>query len=252
MELITMDEKERIAFSKEVELKLTYLKLLRQVDKTPLAHALEFLNKALQVPPERLLDSLQQVLCSFGNTYNQRIPNASTIYFYHLMREYMYLLAFYKKGNDSVWKEHILPQMEQWVVNQYVQEDLCRGIQLVSRFIDRRVQLKEALKKQAELAAQQSEQANPLHEIIPSSFRIAERRKTDVIKVLSFLFDFGCFTQANGQPLNRQKTQFMTDIGKFFDNDFVNYAQIINKAAQEDHFNDIFIDMHEKAKQMIE
>lgn len=207
------------------------------------------MNKALQVPPERLLDSLQQVLGSFGNPYNQRIPNASTVFYSHLMWEYMYLLAFYKKGNDFVWKEHILPQMEQWVANQYVQEDICRGRQLVSKFIDRRVQLKEALKKQAELAAQQAEQINPIHEIIPSSFRIAERRKTDVIKVLFYMMKLGLFVDMQNKKVKER--DFMMTLGKFFNDDFKLYAQANMKATNMDNYLMIFDDLRDLAEKKV-
>lgn len=51
--------------------------------------------------------------------------------------------------------------------------------------------------------------------------------------------------------IEQTKKQFMIAIGKFFDDNFSNYAQIINKAAQEDHFQDVFIDMLEMAKKKI-
>ena len=73
-----------------------------------------------------------------------------------------------------------------------------------------------------------------------SPFFIAEGSKTDVMKVLSYLYDLNVFTDKKNQPLKRKKTQFMISIGKFLNSDFENYAQTINKAAQEEHFMDVF------------
>ena len=86
------------------------------------------------------------------------------------------------------------------------------------------------------------------HEAKVPTFHIAENRKTDTMKIFNYMYDLGLFVDKNGKELKRQKKQFMTAIGKFFDEDFEKYAQTINSAAQEEHFMDIFHDLLDKAQ----
>lgn len=160
-----------------------------------------------------------------------------------IMWEYVYVLARLYHYSEPLWEKYLFLCMKELVGNTIFQEELQKADSWVEDYIKRRIEIIHAI--------QEFTESNETVDIAPSIYRIADGRKTDVMKVLSYMFELGCFVKKDGQSLNRQKTQFMIAIGKFFDCDFSNYSQIINKAAQEDHYQDIFIEMQEMAKTKI-
>ena len=78
-----------------------------------------------------------------------------------------------------------------------------------------------------------------------SEFRIAEGRKTDVIKVLYYMMKLGMFTTKDGKPIKEK--EFMLAIGKFFDADFKLYAQTNSKSSNMNNYLNVFDDLRHLA-----
>ena len=78
-------------------------------------------------------------------------------------------------------------------------------------------------------------------------YHIADKRKTDVMKVLYYMYQLKLFTDINGNPAKGIK-KFMQDIGTFYGEDFSNYAQHISKAKEMDTYMNIFNDLESMAK----
>lgn len=87
---------------------------------------------------------------------------------------------------------------------------------------------------------------SPNAEYIPQ-YRIADKRKADFMKVMYYLHQLKMFTNPDGTPAKGTK-KFMQDIGKFYGEDFSNYAQHISKAKETDTYMNIFNDLRETAQ----
>ena len=144
--------------------------------------------------------------------------------------------------NDPIWKDLGMPCMLKHLRSSAIIDDMQRALRAIDDYYVEKTKWKAASTKQQEQQQHQSEPSS-------SSFRIAENRKTDAIKVFAYMFDDGIFENVDGTPLNRKKTQFMKAIGSFFDADFDTYPQIIYKASQEPNFPSVFESMLMKAKQ---
>ena len=140
---------------------------------------------------------------------------------------------------DPIWEELGMPCMLKHLHSKAIIDDMQKALRATDEYYI------EKSKWKAISAKQQQQQ----QETSSCSFRIAENRKTDAIKVFAYMFDDDIFENVDGSPLNRQKTQFMKAIGAFFDTDFDNYSQIIYKASQEPNFPGVFEDMLMKAKE---
>lgn len=58
---------------------------------------------------------------------------------------------------------------------------------------------------------------------------IASKRKTDIIKIFSAMYDCGMFADADGKPLtNKQK--LMDAFGEFLNDDFTAYSTMLSQA----------------------
>lgn len=197
-----------------------------------------FITDSDKSPLERLIHIHNQVWRIFSATTSY----ASNNYYLQAMLLVwgeMYVIAYFHYHDDPDWKELFLPKMLSMTAQKAVENDM----QKATKFIDE--YLAENQRWEEKLAAKQ----DPLPFCIQNSpYTIAENQKANVIKVLNYMFDLNLFADKDGKPLSRKKSQFMVDMGKCLNSDFENYAQIVNKAAQEDHFDDIFLDMLEKAK----
>lgn len=144
------------------------------------------------------------------------------------------VVAYYFYHNHAIWRD--LGGLEK-MISLIEFESLTKDVRECISRIDEYFKEENAFKKNiANLPIN-----NDTAEV--SSFGIADNNKTNVMKILNYMFDLGMFCGPDGQPLKRQKKHFMIALGKFFNNDFENYAQTINRAAQEEHFTDIFHSM---------
>ena len=126
-----------------------------------------------------------------------------------------------------------------------IMEDVNRCEKFLDEYIEKRKRFNSALQQKNN--PKKSKQA-PLNGGI-SPFYIAEGSKTDVMKVLFYLYDQNVFVDSNGQSLKRKKSEFMKAIGAFLNSDFSNYSQRINAAAAEPNFPDILERMLKDAQQ---
>lgn len=243
-----LDDSEIDAVVSEILCKFTYVKSIG-LSKDIVLDADKYLKMIEQYNDEKRISAITHIRNTIiPQKYNKSFylgfsNNKITYSQSSIMWEYVYVLARLYHYGESLWEKHFVPRMKELVGGSFFQEELQKADSRIEEYIKRRIEIIKAI--QTAVEDKNTEQ------ITPSAFRIAERRKTDVMKVLSYMFQLDCFANKDGQELKRQKTQFMIAIGKFFDCDFSNYAQIINKAAQEDHYNDIFIDMLDMAEKKI-
>ena len=219
------------------------------LDKNKVIDADNYLKMIEQYPDDKKLSAIAYVRNTIiPKAYNKSIQivvnglHTSSLQSV-IIWQFLYVLAALYHYNDQMWKDIFLPRIKELAAS-FLHEEMQKTEKLIDAYVKRRIEIIDA----AEVSEYKKEAAS----ITPSRYRIAEGRKTDVVKVLSYMFDLKCFIDADGQMLCRQKMPFMISIGKFFDCDFSNYAQVINKAAQEDHYQDIFIDMQKKAQKKIE
>ena len=71
---------------------------------------------------------------------------------------------------------------------------------------------------------------------IPTSnnYRIASKRKTDVVKILSAMYDSRMFVDANNKPITN-KQELMEAFGDFFNEDLSSYSSLLTQAKNKDH-----------------
>lgn len=90
---------------------------------------------------------------------------------------------------------------------------------------------------------------------IPSSnnYRIASRRKTDVIKILSAMYDSRMFVDTQGKHATN-KQELMEAFGKFIGEDFKAYSTMLSQAKTNnpDQFLKVFDDLRKAGKQYFE
>ena len=244
----TLDDSEIDALITEILRKFPYARRLG-LNKAKVLDADNYLKMIEQYPDEKKLSAITHI----RNTIIPRQYNMSfqihtndknfTYSLSDIMWEYVYVLARLYHYGESMWEKHFFQRMKELVGGTVFQEEIQEADSRIEEYVRKRVEIINAM--------QEISDKKESEDITHSSYHIAEGRKTDVMKVINYMYDLKCFTQKDGQPLNRQKTQFMTAIGKFLGSDFSNYAQVINKAAQEDHYQDIFIDMCNMAKKKI-
>lgn len=83
---------------------------------------------------------------------------------------------------------------------------------------------------------------------IESKFRITARRNTDIIKIVSAMFDMHLFSTPDGM-LASSKQDIMENIGKLFATDFSKYSASLSAAKQTAGFMDTFNELAAKAKE---
>jgi len=66
------------------------------------------------------------------------------------------------------------------------------------------------------------------------SYKIASKRKTDVIKILSAMYDSRMFVDAEGKPITN-KQELMEAFGEFFNDDLADYSTLLTQAKNKDH-----------------
>lgn len=144
----------------------------------------------------------------------------------------MIVISYYFYHEDKKWVKKGIPAMERYIYYSIIKDSIKRGMELVDDYYQ---QCKD-WNDDDELAVTNTDLGK-------SPFYIAENRKTDVMKVLAYMYDLGLFADSQGQVLSHHKKQIMMAFGDFLNSDFEKYAQTINKAAQEPNFPSIFEDM---------
>ena len=204
--------------------------------------SLLYLTKIIQAPNEEFIRNLDNVYQDvMNNNFAQSNLLSETgrlIMLYQIIWARMIVTSYYYYHDDKKWIKKGIPLMEKYIIHDVLKEAIKKGMKLVDEYYQ---QCEDWNKDDTPNDTQQPEGNT-------SAFRIADNRKTDAIKVFSYMFDEDLFVNADGSPLKRQKTQFMKALGEFFDADFNNYAQMINKAAQEPNFPAIFENMLMKSK----
>jgi hypothetical protein len=64
------------------------------------------------------------------------------------------------------------------------------------------------------------------------NFKIASKRKTDVVKILSAMYDSKLFANADGQPATN-KQELMEAFGEFFGEDLKAYSTLLSQAKDK-------------------
>jgi DNA-dependent RNA polymerase auxiliary subunit epsilon len=67
-----------------------------------------------------------------------------------------------------------------------------------------------------------------------SNYRIASKRKTDVVKILSAMYDCRMFVDKQGKPITN-KQELMEAFGEFFNDDLSTYSTLLTQAKNKDH-----------------
>jgi len=65
-------------------------------------------------------------------------------------------------------------------------------------------------------------------------FKIASKHKTDVIKILSAMYDCKMFVNIDGKPISN-KQELMEAFGDFFNEDFKAYSTLLTQAKDKEH-----------------
>lgn len=215
--------------------------VMERNEKASYFYLKKFITDTDKSPLENLIYIRNQVWRLFNTVTSYTADNHYLQSMYLVWGE-MYIIAYFHYREDPDWKELFLPKMLSMTACRAVENDMQKATKLIDEY------WAENQKWEEILAARQGHQSFVIQN---SPYSIAENQKANVVKVLSYMFNLNCFADKEGKPLNRKKTQFMVDMGKFFNTDFENYAQIVNKAAQEDHFDDIFLNMLEMAKEKV-
>ena len=84
--------------------------------------------------------------------------------------------------------------------------------------------------------------------LIESKYRITARHNTDIIKIVSAMFDMHLFSTPDGM-LASSKQDIMENIGKLFSTDFSKYSASLSAAKQTAGFMDTFNELSAKAKE---
>lgn len=84
--------------------------------------------------------------------------------------------------------------------------------------------------------------------LIESKYRITARHNTDIIKIVSAMFDMHLFSTPDGM-LASSKQDIMENIGKLFSTDFSKYSASLSAAKQTAGFMDTFNELTAKAKE---
>ena len=84
----------------------------------------------------------------------------------------------------------------------------------------------------------------------PVVVRPASKRKTDIIKIISAMYDNRMFANAEGNP-HTNKQALMEAFGEFFGEDFTTYSTLLSQAKDKstDVFLKVFDDIKKSAKQ---
>ena len=214
--------------------------------------SLELAETLLETPDEKLVDAVWGAYNKLKMTYN--ILRGKAVYFsgadpylmaYDIIWGRMYVWLYFPKHDDPLWTEHLFPLMKEHKMPPEILEDVNSCEKFIDGYIEKKQRFHSALQQKNN--SPKPEQT--LHDGGISPFHIAEGSKTDVMKVLFYLYDQNVFADENGQPLKRRKSQFMKAIGTFLNSDFDNYSQRINAAAAEPNFPDILERMLKDAQQ---
>lgn len=87
----------------------------------------------------------------------------------------------------------------------------------------------------------------------PSEIYVASKKNTEVIKILSAMYDLKLFVDKNGKPLtNKQK--MMETFGEFLNEDYTSYSTSLTQAKGRDYdtFQNIFDDLKKASKKYLE
>ena len=87
----------------------------------------------------------------------------------------------------------------------------------------------------------------------PSEIHVASKKNTEVIKILSAMYDLKLFVDKNGKPLtNKQK--MMEIFGEFLNEDYTSYSTSLTQAKGRDYdtFQNIFDDLKKASKKYLE
>lgn len=209
-----------------------YLKRLVEADQEDFIETLEILFMEIKAK----LKNMQSIAVVNKQRY--------AIETFRLMWGRMCLIAYFFYHDEPFWKEIGFPEMFAKENNQTVKDDLNYAIKNVNAYFER--QAKASAFKTMEQRIMDGV-PNP-EDFGVNPFRIAEGSKVDAMKIFNYMFDLDMFCQPDGAPIKRQKKQFMEALGKHFNTDFKNYAQAINRAAQEEHFMDIFHSLTDSAQ----
>ena len=204
--------------------------------------SLVYLGRIISAHPENFVKDMDTV---YQQALNENFVQTGLttgagriVMLYQIIWARMIVTSYYYYHDDKKWIKKGIPLMENYIIYDVMKEAIKKGMKLVDEYYQQRA---DWMEDDTPKDTPQPEQRVP-------AFHIAENRKTDAIKVFSYMFDDDLFVNADGSPLKRQKTQFMKALGEFFGADFTNYARIINKAAQEPNFPGIFEHMLMRSK----
>ena len=81
----------------------------------------------------------------------------------------------------------------------------------------------------------------------PGKYRTTSHRTTDVMKILSAMYDCRLFQTSDGFTA-ANKQEVMEEVGRLFQNDFSNYSTLLSKAkSSTKNYTDIFDELKRRA-----
>ena len=131
------------------------------------------------------------------------------------------------------------------IQNRFITSCYTRGVVSVKEWLSEFIQSDEFLTDCFEHLFRSGDEKVEVIEI--SSYRIAEKHKTNFAKVISAMYDLHMFEDESGKVASN-KQKLMDALGGFFGIDYKNLSQLLNAAKQNGNYTDIFDKLKEKAE----
>ena len=246
---ITLSDQEKIAINKEIAQRLNFLRVLAREGVEEMDIAFRFFKHLIPDDPKDLsLDKISFVSSWVCKQYHHAIPGYKpTLFRCSLIWEYVYIFSYYFYSENEIWVKHILPQIKEAEASPFVKAEMTQAERLIDDYLLRRRKLKEDAKQRftfAELPPSFRKATEPA-----PLFKVAHKRKTDVIKVFYYMMKLGMFVMEDDSPIKEK--DFMIAIGTFFADDFSKYLQYNNKAAAMDNYRNVFYELLELAEKKV-
>lgn len=244
----------------QLELTLTFLRNIKNEDIFYIGGAeqiLDLLNKCVERIKNTDVDELKTEFWELSNEFNNptRLRNIYKVKFKSLLEwEDNFDMNTYYSGHsrDALYafierhKEKGIP-----IGFQQSMEILVLYIQVVSCLTVLKAQMISLMEQcDAYAGVDENPQKQDSKKSVSPQYRIASKRKSDFIKLLSSMYDTKMFVDADGKPAtNKQK--MMEAFGEFLGDDFTTYSASLSQAKnrEESTFMKPFKEIEKEALQ---
>lgn len=131
------------------------------------------------------------------------------------------------------------------IQNRFMTPLYRRGTEKLKEWLDDFVKSDEFLTDEFEKVFHGGESMAEAVEI--SSYRLAEKHKTNFAKIISAMYDLHMFEDETGKVASN-KQKLMNALGGFLGMDYKNLSQLLNAAKQNGNYTEIFDKLKEKAE----